>query len=88
MRSTERLTGFSKKAVTRLQREIGDACADFHDRTVRNVKCKRAQVDEVWSFTYSKQKNIPAKLMGKEHCRVSFDSSTLTRKAALITPVV
>lgn len=60
MRSTMRLTGHSKKGVFRLQREIGEACAKFHAEAVRNVKAKLVQVDEIWSFTYAKQKNIPA----------------------------
>jgi hypothetical protein len=25
---------------------------------VRNVKAKRVQVDEIWSFTYAKEKNV------------------------------
>lgn len=40
MRSTVRLTGFAKRTVARLQREIGEACAMFHDKMVRSVKCK------------------------------------------------
>jgi hypothetical protein len=36
----------------------GKACSAFHDETVRNVKAKRAQVDEIWSFTYAKAKNV------------------------------
>lgn len=30
----------------------------FHDENVRNVKSKRVQVDEIWSFTYAKQRNV------------------------------
>ncbi len=30
----------------------------FHDEKVRGVKAKRVQVDEIWSFTYAKQKNV------------------------------
>jgi IS1 family transposase len=30
----------------------------YHDANVRNVKAKRIQVDEIWSFTYAKQKNV------------------------------
>jgi len=30
----------------------------FHDIEVRNVKAKRIRVDEIWSFTYAKQKNV------------------------------
>jgi len=62
MRSTVRMTGFAKKTVARFQREIGQACAAYHDKTIRNVKCKRVQVDEVWTFTYCKQRNIPERL--------------------------
>lgn len=65
MRSTTRLTGFAKRTVARFQREIGEACAAFHDKTVRNVACKRVQVDEVWSFTYAKAKNVPERLKAK-----------------------
>ena len=30
----------------------------FHDEKVAGVKAKRVQVDEIWSFTYAKQKNV------------------------------
>src|SRR5262249_17806977 len=30
----------------------------FHDEKVRGVRAKRVQVDEIWSFTHAKQKNI------------------------------
>src|SRR5262249_54481196 len=30
----------------------------FHDANVVGVKAKRIQCDEIWSFTYSKQKNV------------------------------
>jgi IS1 family transposase len=33
-------------------------CAAFHDAKVRDVKARRVQVDEIWSFTYAKQKNV------------------------------
>jgi IS1 family transposase len=61
------MTGFAKKTVARLQVEIGEACAGFHDRIMRNLSCKLLQVDEVWSFTYCKAKRIP------EHLRDSVD---------------
>jgi IS1 family transposase len=34
-------------------------CAAFHDEKVRDVTAKRVQVDEIWSFTYAKAKNVP-----------------------------
>jgi IS1 family transposase len=38
--------------------DAGKACMAFHDAAVRNVSAKRVQVDEIWSFTYAKQKNV------------------------------
>jgi len=58
------MTGAAKKTVARLQVEAGIACAAYHDKVMRNLKCNVVQVDEVWSFTYSKQKNIPEHFKG------------------------
>lgn len=52
----------AKQTVSRLLVEIGEACASYQDKTLRNLKCKILQVDEIWSFTYCKQKNIPERL--------------------------
>jgi len=38
--------------------DAGKVCAAFHDETVRGVKSKRIQCDEIWSFTYAKAKNV------------------------------
>jgi IS1 family transposase len=32
---------------------------------VRNLPCKRIQCDEIWSFCYAKQKNVPADKQGQ-----------------------
>ena len=58
IRAITRLTGASKITVSKLLVDAGKACAAYHDATVRNVKAKRIQVDEIWSFTYAKQKNV------------------------------
>ena len=65
MRSTSRLTGAAKKTVERLLVAAGTACADYMDKAMRNLNCKVLQVDEVWSFTYAKQKNVPATMKEK-----------------------
>ena len=44
--------------------DAGKACAAFHDETVRGVKARRVQGDEIWSFTYAKQKNVPTAKAG------------------------
>ena len=58
IRAITRLTGASKNTVAKLLVDAGKACAAYHDAHVRNVEAKRVQVDEIWSFTYSKQKNV------------------------------
>ena len=60
IRSVTRLTGASKNTVIKLLIDAGKACMAFHDENVRNVQAKRVQVDEIWSFTYAKQKNVIA----------------------------
>lgn len=66
LRATQRMTGFAKKTVARLQVEIGEACAAYSDKIMRNLSCKVLQVDEVWAFTYCKQANIPEHLQGQD----------------------
>lgn len=58
IRAITRVTGASKNTVIKLLVDAGKACMAFHDANVQDVKAKRIQVDEIWSFTYAKQKNV------------------------------
>jgi hypothetical protein len=58
IRSTVRITGVSKNAVTRLLVEMGCASANYHHESVRNVRVRRLQCDEIWSFVGAKRKNV------------------------------
>jgi len=58
IRATVRMTGVAKNTVTKLLVEMGCACADFHHRSVRGVKVRRLQCDEIWSFVGAKKKNV------------------------------
>src|ERR1700685_2998209 len=58
IRSTVRMTGVAKKTVMRLLMEIGAVCMAYQDRGLRNISCRRIQVDEMWGFVYAKQKNV------------------------------
>jgi hypothetical protein len=60
LRSVTRITSVSLDTVTKLLIYAGRACQAFHDGTVQNVRAKRVQCDEIWSFTYAKQKNVVA----------------------------
>src|SRR6266705_3195756 len=65
VRATVRMTGVAKDTVIKLLTKIGQACAEYQDKTLRNLPCKRIQCDEIWSFCYAKEKNVPADLRGK-----------------------
>jgi IS1 family transposase len=58
MRSISRVADVSINTVAKLLVDAGKACAAFHDEKVRGVKTRRCQVDEIWSFTAAKQKNV------------------------------
>jgi IS1 family transposase len=58
MRSISRIAYVSVNTVVKLLIDAGKACSAYHDQKVRGVKAKRVQVDEIWSFTYAKQKNV------------------------------
>jgi len=59
MRSTSRLCDVSINTVTKLLVDVGAACSEFQNTALRNLPCKRIQCDEIWSFCYAKEKNVP-----------------------------
>jgi IS1 family transposase len=59
------MTGVAKNTVVKLLADAGQACLEYQDKTLRNLPCKRIQCDEIWSFCYAKEKNLPEKLRGK-----------------------
>jgi len=65
IRATSRMTGVAKGTILPLLEKVGRACAEFHDRTVRNVKSKCVQRDELWSFCNAKQINVPQEKRGE-----------------------
>lgn len=58
IRATVRMTGVSKKAVLRLLVDAGSACAEYQNRALRNLQCRRLQLDEIWSWIYCKKGNL------------------------------
>ncbi len=58
IRAISRMTGASKNTVVKLLEDAGEAFSDYQDRTMRNLTCKRVQVDEIWAFVYAKAKNV------------------------------
>ena len=65
LRSTSRMADVSINTVTKLLLDVGAACEEYQDKTVRNLKSKRIQCDEIWAFVYAKSKNLPEKHKGE-----------------------
>jgi IS1 family transposase len=63
--SIVRMTGVSKPTILKLLADLGNACAKYQNEKLRNLPCKRVQCDEIWSFCFAKDKNLPSKLRGK-----------------------
>jgi IS1 family transposase len=64
LRACSRIADVSINTVTKLLVDVGTACADYQDKTLRNLPCKRVQCDEIWSFVGSKQKNVAPENQG------------------------
>jgi len=64
LRAASRLADVSINTVTKLLLDIGAACERFQDSTLRNLKSRRIQCDEIWAFVYAKAKNVPERMRG------------------------
>lgn len=57
--ATSRMTGIAKNTILKLLADVGRASAEYQDRTLGNLTCRRLQVDECWQFCYAKSRNVP-----------------------------
>jgi hypothetical protein len=58
IRSTERMTGTHRDTICRLLVEVGDGCATLMDEQMRELPCRRIQVDEIWAYVGKKQAHL------------------------------
>ncbi len=65
IRAIVRMTGVAKNTIVKLLADLGTACSEYQDKAFVNLTCSRIQCDEIWSFCYSKQKNVPAEHEGE-----------------------
>ena len=65
IRATCRMTDTAKGTVLKLLADIGKVCKEYQDKALRDLTCKRIQCDEIWSFCYAKDKNVPEDKKGK-----------------------
>jgi len=66
IRATSRLTGVAYNTVLKFVADMGWAARMYLDEHMRNLDCRRLQVDEIWAFCYAKDKNVP------EHMKPAF----------------
>jgi hypothetical protein len=57
--SASRITGAANNTIIDYLAEDGEACSDFHDKTIVNLPCKELQLDEIWNFVGCKEKANP-----------------------------
>ena len=57
-RGAARIANVTKNTVLRLMVNAGRAAGRFQNEKLRNLPCRHIQVDELWSFLFTKQKNL------------------------------
>lgn len=58
IRSTERMTGIHRDTIMRLMVRVGTGCERLMDVAMRDLKCERIQVDELWCYVGKKQRHM------------------------------
>lgn len=80
IRSTERMTNTHRDTICRLLVEVGEGCAKIMDERMRDLSCRRIQVDEIWSFVGKKQQHMAlgddTRLVGDQWTFVALDPDT------------
>jgi IS1 family transposase len=64
MRSISRVTGVARQTISDLLENVGKAASDYQAKAFINLPCKVIECDEIWSFCYSKEKNVPEQFQG------------------------
>ena len=85
MRAIARVADVSFNTVAKLLRDAGEACAAYHDENVHGVFGRRhIQCDEIWSFTYAKEANLPAAKAPPEHAGDTWTFTALDTESKLL----
>ena len=56
---TVRMTGVAKNTVLKLLADLGSACLDYQETTLRDLNLRYIECDEIWEFCYAKERNVP-----------------------------
>src|ERR1700723_792599 len=58
IRSIERVTGVHRDPIMRLGVTVGQGCTAMMDMKMRNLPCKRLEMDEIWGFVGKKERQV------------------------------
>jgi IS1 family transposase len=64
MRAISRTTGVARQTISDLLEDAGRAASDYQAKAFFDLDCKVIECDEIWSFCYAKQKNVPDEFVG------------------------
>ncbi len=84
MRAISRVADASINTVSKLLVDAGETCLDLHDQLVTHVKAERVQCDEIWSFCYAKERNVPTAKAAPEGAGSIWTWTALDSKSKLI----
>jgi len=59
MRAISRTCGVARNTIDKLLADLGGACVEYQDGALANLPTARVEADEIWSFCYAKQRNVP-----------------------------
>ena len=80
IRSTERMTGTHRDTICRLLVEVGEGCAKLMDEQMRELSCRRIEVDEIWAYVGKKQRHMTEdddpRRLGDQYTFVALDPET------------
>ena len=80
IRSTERMTDTHRDTIMRLLVEVGTGCHALMDEKMRELSCRRIQVDEIWSYVGKKQAHMKPEdnrlRVGDQRTFVALDPNT------------
>lgn len=81
IRAVERVSGIHRDTIMRLSVRVGEACRQLMDTTMRNLPCRRLELDEIWGYVTTKQKWVKpedpaAQIKGDMWTYVAIDPET------------
>ncbi len=81
IRSIERMTGIRRDTIMRLTVRVGERCQEIMAEEMKNLRCQRLQVDEIWTYVLKHRRCLSyeerhAPGMGDQYVFVGIDAES------------